>query len=198
MRDDDRSLTARLWQRPQRWWMLGIPLGGFAMLLAGALALGAVNYSLAYTSRTEFCFACHSHEVNIRPEYEASSHFRNAYGVQAGCANCHLPHDNWFETVATKIAVSTDIFAELGGRLATPEKYEAHRGEMAEKVWRQYRDNDSRFCRSCHKVAAMDFDKQKKVAAVMHQRAFEAGRTCIDCHKGIVHKLPATAGPGSS
>jgi len=36
----------------------------------------------------------------------------------------------------------------------------------------------------------MDFTAQKTVAAKMHDQATKAGQTCIDCHKGIAHKLP--------
>jgi len=188
--DNGDNFFSRLWRRPRNRWLLGIPLGGFVMLVIGALALGSVNFSLQYTSETEFCLSCHSHAVNTQFEYEASSHFRNATGVQAGCADCHLPHGNWFETVGKKIVVSADVLSELAGKISTPEKYEAHRQEMAEKVWEEYRNNDSRYCRSCHNVAGMDFDKQNNIAAVMHRRVLANEQTCIDCHTGLVHKLP--------
>jgi len=179
----------RLWQ-PGSKWLLGIPLGGFAMLALGAIGLGVTNFVVHETSSTAFCFGCHSHEVNIKPEYEASSHFANASGVRAECKDCHLPNDSWFELMATKIVVSADIIPELAGKLDTPEKWEAHRGEMAEKVWAEYRENDSRYCRSCHVTEAMA--GQKKMASMMHARAKESGKTCIDCHKGLVHALPSS------
>lgn len=181
---------AALWRRPKSRWLLGVPIGGLLMLAAGAIGLGSVNYTLQATSRTEFCFACHSHELNIRPEYEASSHFNNASGVQAGCADCHIPHDNWFETVAKKIVVSADIISEVRGVISTREKYEAHRLEMAEKVWAEFEANDSRFCRDCHDMTAMNFELQSKKASGMHKFAQQKGQTCINCHKGIVHSLP--------
>jgi nitrate/TMAO reductase-like tetraheme cytochrome c subunit len=194
MTDSDEGFFARLWRRPKSRWLLGVPLGGFLMLFAGAIGLGAVNYTLHATSSTEFCFMCHSHELNIRPEYEASSHFRNASGVQAGCADCHLPHDNWFETVARKIVVSADVIGEIRGVISTREKYEAHRGAMARKVWAEFEANDSRFCRDCHNMTAMNFDLQPRKASGTHKRAQEKGQTCIKCHKGIVHALPADGG----
>lgn len=181
------------WGRPRTRWLLGIPLGGFVAFALGMVALGSTNYVIHASSSTEFCFSCHSHEENIRQEYEASSHFSNTSGVRAGCADCHLPKDNWFELTWTKAVVSLDIVPELMGKLSTPEKYEAHRAEMAEAVWTQFRDNDSKFCRSCHSFTAMDFETQERRTARRHTRAEENGETCIQCHYGIVHKEPEGA-----
>ena len=183
----------RLWRKPTRKWLLGIPLGGFVAFGLGVLALAGTNYAIHKTSSNEFCFGCHSHEVNIRAEYEASSHFANTSGVRADCADCHLPHDNWFELTWTKAVVSLDVIPELAGKLSTPAKYEAHRGEMAEAVWTQFRDNDSKFCRSCHSFAAMDLESQERRTARRHTRAQEQGQTCVQCHYGSVHKLPEDA-----
>jgi cytochrome c-type protein NapC len=36
----------------------------------------------------------------------------------------------------------------------------------------------------------MDFNKQGEDAADTHPEALDADMTCIDCHKGIAHKLP--------
>ena len=179
-----------LWSKPTTKWLLGIPLGGFVAFGLGMVALGSANFIMHETSSNEFCFGCHSHEVNIRPEYEASSHFMNTSGVRASCSDCHLPHDNWFELTWTKAVVSLDIIPEMMGKLSTPEKYEAHRAEMAESVWRQFRDNDSKFCRSCHSLEAMDLASQERRTARRHSQAEERGQTCVQCHYGIVHKEP--------
>jgi nitrate/TMAO reductase-like tetraheme cytochrome c subunit len=180
--------ASRLWSG--RRWLLGLPAGGVLMLVFGAVGLAAANAAIHTTSRSEFCFGCHSHEVNIRAEWEASSHFRNASGVRAECADCHLPQDDWLDLVLTKIVVSADIVPELMGKLDTPEKYEAHRREMAEAVWAEYREDDSRYCRSCHLPGAMLPEAQSPMARAVHGRMAETGATCIDCHKGLVHALP--------
>lgn len=193
MTDDNDKPRAPIWRRPRSKWLLGIPLGGFLAFGLGAAALGTFNYVLHETGKTEFCYACHSHDAFIRPEYEASSHFVNTAGVRAGCSDCHLPHDNWFELVWTKAVVSLDIIPEVMGKIDTAEKYEAHRAEMAESVWRKYKDNDSKFCRSCHAFEAMDLEAQDRRVARRHSRAAESGDTCIDCHYGIVHALPPDA-----
>lgn len=193
MADDKQENSSKLWRRPTSKWMLGVPLGALFAFALGAVALGTTNYALHETSTTEFCYVCHSHDQFIRPEYEASSHFRNSSGVQAGCADCHLPHDSWFELVWTKAVVSLDIIPEMMGKLDTAEKYEAHRAEMAESVWRQFKENDSRFCRSCHNDDAMDLEAQDRKVARRHSQAKAKNETCIDCHYGIVHAEPENA-----
>lgn len=193
MTDFEPDKSTGIWARPKKKWLLGIPFGGALAFLLGAVALGSANYVLHATSTTDFCYTCHSHENFIKPEYEASTHFSNAAGVRAGCSDCHLPHDNWFELVWTKMVVSLDIIPEVAGKLDTAEKYAAHRAEMAESVWRQFKENDSKFCRSCHSIAAMDLESQERRTARQHSRAVENGETCIDCHYGLVHEEPENA-----
>lgn len=54
--------------------------------------------------------------------------------------------------------------------------------------------NNSQECRNCHNFDSMDLSVQKTVASKMHAQAMDAGKTCIDCHKGIAHKLPDMSG----
>ena len=189
---DSPEKKSRFWSWPKKKWLLGIPIGGFVMLLVGAAGLQIMNTVLHATSSTEFCLSCHSHEVNIRPEWEAAGHTNNRTGVRAECADCHLPsmEDHWFEYVITKMIVSLDIIPELQGKITSPEDYEAHRPEMFEHVVRQMKADDSRFCRSCHLQDAMVLENQSPMAKRRHARMAERGQTCIDCHYGLVHKLP--------
>lgn len=39
----------------------------------------------------------------------------------------------------------------------------------------------------------MEFLQQEPRASRIHQIALNEGRTCIDCHQGIAHKLPPKA-----
>ncbi len=53
------------------------------------------------------------------------------------------------------------------------------------------KETDSRECRNCHSNAAMDFEHQKNADdAKRMKKGLDEGQTCIDCHKGIAHKLP--------
>jgi cytochrome c-type protein NapC len=55
--------------------------------------------------------------------------------------------------------------------------------------------NNSLECRNCHEFEYMDFTRQSKRAAHMHSSMVTSGeKTCIDCHKGIAHRLPDMAG----
>lgn len=188
-RSTTSSRWARIWSWPRSRWLLGIPIGGFLALLAGAVGLGLFNELLHATSTNEFCYSCHSHERFIKPEYEASSHFSNPRGVRADCADCHLPRGQ-IDLILKKIVVSADIIPELMGKLDTAEKYEAARMEMAEAVWAEFRANDSEYCRHCHAIEAMALEAQSVMARRRHESAEERNMTCIDCHGGIVHALP--------
>ncbi|NVP00994.1 NapC/NirT family cytochrome c, partial [Photobacterium damselae subsp. damselae] len=46
-------------------------------------------------------------------------------------------------------------------------------------------------CRNCHEFNYMDFSEQAPRSANQHSTALASGdKTCVDCHKGIAHKLP--------
>ena len=45
-------------------------------------------------------------------------------------------------------------------------------------------------CRNCHDFTSMDLSEQDRSARKKHSRAIDEGETCIDCHKGIAHRLP--------
>jgi cytochrome c-type protein NapC len=179
-----------LWRRPARKWLLGIPLGAVIAFALGAMGLGTFNWMIHETSTNDFCYTCHSHELFIQPGYEASSHFKNAAGVEASCGACHIPH-GWWGTVGLKMRASLDILPELTGRLGTEEKFESHRREMAISVWSDYLERDSSYCKTCHALDSMDLDSQDVGASFMHAESRDSGESCIECHQGIVHKLPA-------
>jgi len=192
MTEERNGFWTRLWKQPRSKWLLGIPLGGFVALVIGGFAFLGIETTLHATSSPEFCYACHSHEQFITPEYEAASHFRNQAGVRAECADCHLPH-GFFDLAIKKVIVSKDIIPEMMGKISTREKYEANRLHMAEKTWREFKRTDSKYCKHCHSIDAMDFEAQGRTAGRRHQTMEERGQTCIDCHYGIVHELPEGA-----
>lgn len=155
----------------------------------GWLTLGGTAAVMHYTSDTEFCVSCHSMDIPYK-EYQGSVHFSNAKGIRAECSDCHIPSDP-MDYLITKVRASKDIYHEfVTGKIDTPEKYEAHRKELAETVWQQFRENDSATCRSCHDFGAMEQFEQSADAAKMHQYAKDNDQTCIDCHKGVAHFAP--------
>lgn len=166
------------------------------IFILGFASFGAMNAFFAYTNETEFCTSCHSMKINLE-EYQETIHYKNASGVRAGCADCHVPHE-FLPKLKAKILAVKDIYHEFLGDFAVdtsdPEAYKAHyekhRWDMANAVWEKMKATDSATCRSCHSFEAMNFEEQGKSAAKRHPRAMEEGKTCIDCHKGIAHKEP--------
>jgi len=154
--------------------------------IGGILFCGAFNWALELANTESFCISCHEMRDNVYKELQSTVHFSNRSGVRAICADCHVPHE-WFYKVRRKIQASNELLHHVLGTVNTPEKFEAHRRELAERVWATMKATDSRECRNCHSEAAMNPHKQTEAAQVMRDMA---GLTCIDCHKGIAHKLP--------
>jgi cytochrome c-type protein NapC len=77
--------------------------------------------------------------------------------------------------------------------LFMPEKFEAKRLQLATNVWNAMKSTDSRECRNCHSFESMDYTKQGRRGMDQHIKGVDQKKTCIDCHKGIAHSLPAMA-----
>lgn len=163
-------------------------------LFAGIILWGGFNTAMEATNTLEFCISCHEMEDTVYQEYKESVHYKNASGVRAVCSDCHVPHQ-WGPKVVRKIKASNELWHKLRGTINTPEKFEAKREELANNVWTTMKATDSRECRNCHSFEAMDFEHQgrrarDKMEPVALGTDLSEGSTCIDCHKGIVHKLP--------
>lgn len=163
-------------------------IGGIGALILG----GGTHTVMEATSTTEFCISCHEIEDNAWAEYKETIHHRNSSGIQVECADCHIPKD-FSGKVVRKIEAAREVYGHWTGIIDTPEKYDAHRKTMAEKVWGEMRANDSASCRSCHSTIEETLDLQYDWARVNHQRMIDENMTCIDCHQGIAHKLPNTS-----
>lgn len=167
--------------------------GGVTLVLVGiGLAAGFVGgFSVFsdYTNRLEFCISCHEMENGPYAEYKKSIHYKNRTGVRAECEDCHVPKD-FGPKLAAKIVAAKDVYHHILGTIDTPEKFEAHRLTMAQRVWAQMEATESRACKTCHDFQAMDLNEQGRRAKAKHPKAMEDGKHCINCHKGIVHELP--------
>jgi len=155
----------------------------------GIVIWGGFNWSLELTNTEGFCISCHEMRDNVYMEYRDTVHFSNATGVRASCPDCHVPR-SWIYKVTRKIKASNELFHHFLGSIDTREKFIDKRHELAEHVWQVMKDTDSRECRNCHSEAAMKTGSQSVVAAEQHALAQSQNKTCIDCHKGIAHKLP--------
>lgn len=155
---------------------------------AGILFTGLFNLGLSETNDMEFCTSCHSMKINFE-EYKETVHYKNNSGVRATCSDCHVPKQFGPKLVA-KVLAYKDVVHEILGTIDTKEKFEAHRWDMASRVWAKMKATDSRECRSCHDFDQMDLSGQSRIARKRHSGAVDDGETCIDCHKGIAHFEP--------
>jgi len=138
------------------------------MLICGSLIL-SMNLNAEDEMALKDCQSCHAQQSS---EFEASVHYINRSGVQAGCNNCHAgqKHINGSNT-------AKDVMRD--------------RMDMAVSEWKRMIGNSSKECRSCHSHMAMDLVKQEPRSVDSHEKAFDAGKTsCIECHQGISHYLP--------
>jgi len=161
---------------------------GLVIFLIGGVSFGGLTAFFHYTNSTAFCTSCHSMSVNFT-EYKQTAHYINNSGVQAGCADCHVPQA-FAPMFVSKLFAVKDVFREITGSIDTPEKFEARRWLLANLVWEKMRTTDSRECRSCHEYESMDLKTQEKRTRNKHARAPKKGQTCIDCHSGIAHDEP--------
>ena len=184
------GIIRRMWRslrRPSaKWSVLTLLVVGF---VGGILFWGGFNTGMEATNRMEFCIGCHEMRDNVYQEYTQTIHYANRSGVRAICSDCHVPHA-WGPKAVRKIQASREVWGALTGYVDTPEKFDAHRMELATHEWDRMKSVDSRECRNCHSFEAMSGDKQKQSVFTKHTKANADGQTCIDCHKGIAHRLP--------
>ena len=184
----------------RRWWTwLKEPARstalGVVLLLGftGGIAFwGGFNWSLELTNTEQFCISCHEMKENVYEEYRRTIHYANRSGVRASCPDCHVPKE-WVHKIVRKVRASNELYHHVLGSVSTPEKFNDKRLQLAVNEWSRMKSTDSRECRNCHKFDYMDYAAQEPRASKTHQEALSGGKTCIDCHRGIAHKLPPKA-----
>jgi cytochrome c-type protein NapC len=182
---------------PQRGWFHRIRHPKITASVVLLLFVGAVmglvfgdgfNLMVEHTNSQEFCTSCHTMQVNL-DELEKTIHYSNRTGVRTTCPDCHVPK-NFLAKMYRKMEAAQDVWGQIVGSIDTPAKFEAKRMEMAEGEWKRFKKWDSSPCRVCHNYDAMSAEKQGPTRYKKHVEAKANGQTCIDCHKGIAHKLP--------
>lgn len=178
-----------------RWWqLLRRPSARYSVLallvvggVSGVIFWGGFNTAMEATNTLTFCISCHEMRDNVYQEYKKTVHYTNRSGVRATCSDCHVP-DPWVYKFIRKIKASRELWYKMTGSIDTPEKFDAKRLQLAQRVWNDMKSTDSRECRNCHTFDSMKVEVQKARSQKMHERGREKGETCIDCHKGIAHK----------
>jgi cytochrome c-type protein NapC len=181
----DRPVT-RQWERKR---ILSISV--VVAFVLGIVFVGVFNMVLDHTNTEEFCISCHEMKDTVYQEYQATVHNTNRTGVRAVCGDCHVPKPFHLKMLA-KVRASNDLLHSILGTIDTPEKFEAHRADMAQRVWQRMKDSDSRECRNCHKDDSFDTSVQKSKRGIKEheEELLTKKQTCIDCHKGIAHQEP--------
>ncbi|ART81578.1 cytochrome C [Oceanisphaera profunda] len=181
------KLLKRFWRRlstPSKAAAGVILLMGF---IGGLLFWGAFNTGMEATNTEQFCSSCHAPIVK---EIRETIHYSNRSGVRAICSDCHVPH-GWTDKIVRKVQASKELAFHFLGTIDTDEKFKERRGHLAHREWQRMKENNSQECRNCHQFDYMDFSEQGPRAVRQHSTALAAGdKTCVDCHKGIAHKLP--------
>ncbi|OED41977.1 nitrate reductase [Endozoicomonas sp. (ex Bugula neritina AB1)] len=183
-----------LWRtlsKPARYLSLGVvALSAFIM---GILFWGAFNTALELTNTEEFCTSCHEMRDNVYQELQQTVHWSNHSGVRATCPDCHVPHE-WTHKIARKMQASKEVWGKIFGTINTKEKFEAKRLELASHEWARLSANGSLECKNCHSYQSMKWEDMSPLARKQMKIAAEKDQSCIDCHKGIAHKLPEMRG----
>ncbi len=144
-------------------------------LLGHAIVLfiiGLFSTSIAIAEDLKALEKCETCHVKQASEFQASVHYINRSGVQAGCNNCHAGKKHKEGVNASKKVTKPRI-------------------EMSVSEWKRLKENNSKECKTCHSPMAMDLAKQEPRSVARHEESFNAGNTsCITCHQGISHYLP--------
>lgn len=178
------------------WSSLNRPSAKYSLLallavgfFSGVIFWGGFNTAMEATNTLEFCIGCHEMRDTVYQEYKETIHYSNRTGVRAICSDCHVPKD-WTHKMVRKAKASLEVWGKLTGSIDNKEKFEAKRMELATHEWERMKSRDSIECRNCHNFDAMSSELQKQTPYKKHMKAKAEGKSCIDCHKGIAHKLP--------
>jgi cytochrome c-type protein NapC len=164
-------------------------------LVLGGVLMTAGAAGLAWTNTETFCIGCHEMRENVYAEFKDTIHDKNGSGVRAICSDCHVPREPG-PMLVRKVSATFELWGHfVTGVIDTKEKFEAHRADMAQKVWIRMLDTDSLECRNCHKRDSMNEEKHSEKARSRHEKAKRENLTCIECHYGIAHTEPEGPGP---
>jgi cytochrome c-type protein NapC len=186
------NIFVRYWRAMARPSPVALGVVAVFFFVSGIVYMRAFDWSMAVTNTEQFCIGCHEMKDNVYPAYTESIHYSNRSGVRAVCSDCHVPH-KWSDKVVRKVQASKELWGMITGKINTPEKFAAHRLQLAQREWVRFRKNNSLECRNCHDESYFSFERQGAPGTYMHKTMLKDGEfTCIDCHKGIAHELPET------
>ena len=142
------------------------------------------------TGTNEFCGgACHSMQwvaASTRPAATRSTGPACRRAATIATFRTTTPRLLWYKAKAG----IKDVIGEMRGVIDTEEKFKKERARMAEHVWAEYKANNPPIAGPATRSLVRSSAKQKDFVRPMHEQFLAGQMTCIDCHKGIAHKLP--------
>lgn len=154
-----------------------------AVIILGVGMLMLLTAAVRYATTNEFCTSCHSMTF-AHEEYKKSRHYSSASGVRAGCADCHVGRG--VKRLGVFGQLFSDYWIELTNPIATEQEWEKRRPELAKEVREEMnRCRESSTCLGCHNPESIRPDNERKRNA--HNRIKGEGKSCIECHKNLVH-----------
>ena len=78
---------------------------------------GGSLVALHLTETNAFCTSCHEMQVPLH-ELKGTAHESNVFGIQPGCANCHVP-PTFVAGVWRHMKAVTEVWGSLTGKLDT-------------------------------------------------------------------------------
>ena len=165
-------------------------LGAAGIALIGTLSIFGSHKVSTYSNSNELCYSCHIGMDTIVEEYEQSVHFKNRVGVQADCADCHVPKE-FVPKMKTKILAMGDVYHMAMGTYNL-DNWDENRNRLAQSAYEAIKAVDSSTCKNCHQTEKWNKQQQPHRAALNHDPELwrRQDNTCVDCHKGIAHKRP--------
>lgn len=140
---------------------------GQHMITLGSLVIAFILFSawsVGYTSRSEFCNACHE----MGPMYQT---WQTSSHKDVACYDCHA-EPGMQGLVKAKVKGLKEVYLHMTGATANIKAEERNIN-----------------CYSCHQdKVKTNLDKALAVKDPHTQKHFANGMTCVSCHTGIVHE----------
>jgi nitrate/TMAO reductase-like tetraheme cytochrome c subunit len=157
-------LSLGVHRAPRQWRILAV-VGAAAAFGWGVFA--SWTTAIEFTNNTAFCINCDVMKDTAFRQYTESKHFKNPFGVHAGCPDCHVPQYSWLAEAQAKVGTITELYAFFFGGMSNVENFEKIRPQPAKDVWARFEATNARG---------------------MHQTAITTDRNCLACHEGITHR----------
>ena len=162
----------------------------FVGIVLGAVGVVGFNVSMKATNANDFCLSCHELAENAGKEFEGTP-APHQLDRQAGHLR-RLPRASRVraEDVAKDPCCRRDLPPSEGNHRHAREVRRAPHVDGVEDLGLHERERLARVPQLPRAKYAWKLELQSEKAQEYHSGALAKGKTCIDCHKGLAHKLP--------